>query len=174
MVFGMTNDFFFFCHFRATPTAYGISQARGLNWNYSCRLTPQPQCGTWAKSATYITVHGNARSLTHWEKPQIETASSWLLVGFVTTEPWWEILMNDLWYCGGGVGDLITSGFWNPNSHLTFLNNPPSKKCLIISGWEWYSVFPLSIFWCHPSWKEENSSLLSREMRSRPSTWSCW
>ena len=35
-------------------------------------------------SATYATSHGNARSLTHWGRPGIEPASSWILVGFVT------------------------------------------------------------------------------------------
>ena len=38
--------FFFFCLFAnswAAPAAYGGSQARGLNWSYSCQLTPQPQ-----------------------------------------------------------------------------------------------------------------------------------
>ena len=42
---------------------------------------------TWdeiqAMSATYITAHGNAGSLTHWMRPGIEPATSWVLVGFV-------------------------------------------------------------------------------------------
>ena len=40
---------------------------------------------------TYTTAHGNARSLTHWVRPGIKPASSWILVGFVTTEPWREL-----------------------------------------------------------------------------------
>ena len=35
----------------------------------------------------YSTVHSNARSLIHWERPGIEPTSSWILVGSITTEP---------------------------------------------------------------------------------------
>ena len=35
-------------------------------------------------SATYTTAHGNARCLTHWEKPGIKPKSSWIRVRFVT------------------------------------------------------------------------------------------
>ena len=71
-------------HFRATHEAHRISQES--NWSCSCWPTPQPQLGIWAPSATYTTAHGNARSLTHWVRPGIEPASSWILVGFVSTE----------------------------------------------------------------------------------------
>jgi len=40
---------------------------------------------------TYTTAHGNARSLTLWARPGIEPASSWILVGFISTEPQWEL-----------------------------------------------------------------------------------
>ena len=40
--------------------------------------------------ATYTTAHGNARFLTHWARPEIKPASSWIQVSFVTTEPWQE------------------------------------------------------------------------------------
>ena len=33
----------------------------------------------------------NARSLTHWERPGIEPASWWILVGFISTELQWEL-----------------------------------------------------------------------------------
>ena len=36
-------------------------------------------------SLTYTTAHGNALSLTHQVRPGIEPASSWILVGFVST-----------------------------------------------------------------------------------------
>ena len=42
-------------------------------------------------SVTYTTAHSNAVSLTHRVRPGIEPASSWLLVGLVTTEPQWEL-----------------------------------------------------------------------------------
>ena len=48
------------------------------------------QCRIQAMSATY-TSHGNAGSLTPWSRPGIEPASPWILVGFVTTEPPWEL-----------------------------------------------------------------------------------
>ena len=52
--------------FRAAPTAYGDSQARGLNRSHSCQHRPQPkQRRIQATSSTYTTAHGNARSLTH-------------------------------------------------------------------------------------------------------------
>ena len=36
--------------------------------------------------------HSNARSLTHWVRPEIKPATSKILVRFVTLEPWWELL----------------------------------------------------------------------------------
>ena len=33
----------------------------------------------------------HTRSLTHWERPGIKLTSSWIPVGFVTTEPQWEL-----------------------------------------------------------------------------------
>ena len=35
--------------------------------------------------------HSNARYLTHWAGPGIEPASSWILVGIVTTETQWKL-----------------------------------------------------------------------------------
>ena len=44
----------------------------------------QPQQGRIrSTSATYSTVHGIAGSLTHWVRPEIEPASSWMFVGFL-------------------------------------------------------------------------------------------
>ena len=48
----------------------------------------------WAATATYTIGHGNARALTHWAGPGIEPASSWILVGLVTTGPQWESYHN--------------------------------------------------------------------------------
>ena len=44
--------------------------------------------------ATYTTAHGNAGFLTHWVRPGIKPASSWILARFVTTEPQWELWAN--------------------------------------------------------------------------------
>ena len=57
------KTFFFF---RATPMAYGNSQASGLTGAIAARPTPQPQQRQiQASSVTYTTAHGNARLLTH-------------------------------------------------------------------------------------------------------------
>ena len=55
------------------------------NWSYSCWPKPQPrQCAIQASSSTSTRAHGNARSLTHWVRPGIEPASSWILVRFMS------------------------------------------------------------------------------------------
>ena len=84
--------FFFFFFFRAAPMGYGNSPARDQigtavvshshsHSNLGPKLCLQP----------YTTAHGNTRSLTHWARPEIEPSSSWILVRFVTTEPWQEL-----------------------------------------------------------------------------------
>ena len=68
---------FFF--FKATPAAYGRSQARGrmsLHQSHS-------NTGSKVASATYKTAHGSDGSLTNWVRPGVEPVSSWIL-GFVT------------------------------------------------------------------------------------------
>ena len=75
---------FFLCLFRAAPTEYGGFQARGQIRAVTAGLYHQPQ--PWVIqpiSVTYTAAHGNARSLTHWARPVIEPASSWMLVKFV-------------------------------------------------------------------------------------------
>ena len=57
----------------------------GSNWSYSHQPTLQPQQRQiWAISVTYTTAHSNAGSLTHWVRPGIEPASSWILFIFIT------------------------------------------------------------------------------------------
>ena len=58
--------------FRAVPVAYGSSQARG-----QIRAT----------AACLHHSHSHAGSPTHWTRPGIEPASSWILVGFTSTLP---------------------------------------------------------------------------------------
>ena len=45
----------------------------------------------------YTTAHRNAGFLTHWARPGIEPASSQILVRFVFSEPWQELLWCGLW-----------------------------------------------------------------------------
>ena len=57
------------------------------------QLEPPPQPHQIrAASATY----GNAGSLTHWVRPGIEPASSWILVRFVSTNPRRELPLSSL------------------------------------------------------------------------------
>ena len=48
-----------------------------------CMFIVLQQRGMWATSVTYTTAHGNLRSLNHWERPGIESTTSWMLVGFL-------------------------------------------------------------------------------------------
>ena len=109
----MFFDLFFllilFAFFRATPMAYGRSQARGQiravaaslqnshsNMGSKLHLHPTPQLTATldpqTTSATYNTAHGNARFLTHCTRQGIEPASSWILIKFVSTALQWELL----------------------------------------------------------------------------------
>ena len=85
---GNARSLFFFV-FRALPAALGGSHpwglsgvvATGLCWSHSnarsklLHLRPTP------------IAHGNSGSLTHWVRPGIESTCSWILIGFVSTEP---------------------------------------------------------------------------------------
>ena len=53
---------------------------------------------------TCVEAHGNARSLTHWARPGIEPASSWILVQFISAESWWGLLVCDCWMNGIRLG----------------------------------------------------------------------
>ena len=51
-----------------------------------------------AASVTYATAHCNAGSLTHWLRPGIESASSWMLVRFVSAEPRQELPFTSFYF----------------------------------------------------------------------------
>ena len=76
----------FFLLFRATHAAYGSFQARGRIASLC-----HSHSNVGSAIATYTTAHGNAGFLTHWARPGMEPASSWILVGFVSTVPQWEL-----------------------------------------------------------------------------------
>ena len=79
---------FLFFLFRAAPTPYGSSQARGRSG---------------ATAADLHHSHSNTRSPTHWVRPQIKPTSSWILVRVISTMPQWElhrtIFSTSLWQC---------------------------------------------------------------------------
>ena len=81
-----------FWSFSGCPLSTWKFAGEGLNQSFSCWPPPQPeQCQIQAASVTYTGAPSNARSLTHREGPRIEPMSSWILVGFVTPEPQWEL-----------------------------------------------------------------------------------
>ena len=88
-----THVFFLFvCFCFSGPYPQHVEVPRlGVNWSYSCQPTPQSQQLGIQATSTYTTVHGNAVSLTHWAKPGIEPTHSWILVRFISTEPWQEL-----------------------------------------------------------------------------------
>ena len=81
--------FFFFCLFRATGVAYGSSQVRGQIW--AAAASPHHRhSNAESKLHLLMAAHGIADA-GHWARPRIEPESSWILVGFVTIEPQWEL-----------------------------------------------------------------------------------
>ena len=121
---------------------------------------PQPQqLGIQVKSTTYTTAHGNTRSLTHWARPGIKPATSWILVGFVSPEPRQEFPRNKVswgWWLSflsvwpffflpfhtvffGGKSWCATQregvGVWSPppSGHSSYIIWAPSawKTCLL-------------------------------------------
>ena len=90
---------FLFCLFRATPTAYGGSQARGQVKAVAAILTPQSQqCQIQTEFVAYTTAQCNTGPLTHWVRPGIEPESSRLLLGFISAEPHGELLSRSCLY----------------------------------------------------------------------------
>ena len=87
--------FFFFFLFRATPAAYGGSQARGPIRAVAAGLY-HSHSNVGSESATYTTAQGNAGSLTHWVRPGIKPETSWFLVRFVSSVPQKELLLHFL------------------------------------------------------------------------------
>ena len=64
----------------------------------------------------YTTAHGNTRSLTRWVRPGIKPSTSWFLGGFVSTEPWRELLK------------VLSTFYWWGNWGWVILGHIPSKQ----------------------------------------------
>ena len=72
--------FFFFFFLRAEYAAYGSSQARGqIRATAAHLLCSHSNTASKPHPWPHTTDHGNDGSLTHWERPGIESASSWIL-----------------------------------------------------------------------------------------------
>ena len=80
--------FFFFLVFLGPHLRHMEVPRLGVESELQLPASPQPQQRqTWASPATYPTACSNAGSLTYWARPGIEPTSSWILVGFLLTEP---------------------------------------------------------------------------------------
>ena len=76
------------CFFAFYGHTCSISKFPGQGSNQSCCCWPMPQQRRiWAASMTFTIAHDNARSPTYWKRPGVKPASSWILVGFVSTAP---------------------------------------------------------------------------------------
>ena len=131
---------FFFSFFYGCTIGIWKFPGQGVNLSCSCWPTPQPQkCGIPAMSVTYTTAHSNAGFLTHWARPGIKPTSSWILVGFITTEPQWELPFYSIsiWKLGG-------------------LLHTQGEEELSFTSWQEESIYILFGFFC----KEVYSSLL--------------
>ena len=79
-----------------------------------------------------MAAHDNVtRSLTHWAKPGIEPVSSWMLVGFFTTEPQWELHKLSLFNCWSSFS----------SSNLASCSNRKNRCSLMASD----NMFHLSV-----------------------------
>jgi len=107
--------FFFFFLFRDAPAAYRNSQARGR-----IRAIATSSCHS----------HSDARFLSHWARPGIEPASSWIVVKFMSTEPRWELPETSV-LNGFSPAPALSSKEYqhlqNKSPHLPF---PPSTLTL--------------------------------------------
>ena len=80
-------------------------------------------------SATYTPAHINAGFLTHWARPGMEPAFSWILVRFVSAEPWRELL-----YC------ILRSQ--HAALHIVSATPPPKKNPICwIKTWIYPFIF---------------------------------
>ena len=83
------HTFFFFVFLEPHAWHMEVPRLKG-----SCSHWPMPkpqQRQIWVSSATYTTAYSNAGSLTHWTRPGIEPASSWMLIRFVSAESQQEL-----------------------------------------------------------------------------------
>ena len=126
---------------------------RGQIRSCSCQPTPQPQQhGNPTASATYTTVHSNARSLTHWARPGIEPVSSWILVGFISAVPQWEQplqTLNIYQLLKEGTRTTVINKLSNSTYKLILMGEYTEivlKQILIGISW-WLSRLRI---WCFP------------------------
>ena len=120
--------YFYFIFFFLGPHLKHMDVPRlGVESSCSCWPIPQPQqCGIQAASANYTTAHVNAGSFIHWVGPEIKPTSSWILGGFVTTEPQEKLPDTSL-------NETISTYWWQ--SHNNFI--VCIKKASFKGVWKW-------------------------------------
>ena len=97
----------------------------------ACTTAMWIKCWIRTMSATYTIAYSNAGYLTQWARPGIKSAFFWILVGFIITEPQWELYMlffkrldffNYLWnWASFTVIDHFSFHFCELPSHTTCL-----------------------------------------------------
>ena len=141
--------FNYFCLFRAaTPALYGGSQAKGqigavatalCHSHSNVRSKPHP--------VTYTTAHGNAGSLTQWARPGIKPASSWMLIRFISTEPWQELSIFFLEWFSKGWSAIRIRGIRISSEYMrTFKLSGCALRTLTAFQWQTDILFKLSNF----------------------------
>ena len=84
LTYYMLFSFFFsFGLFGPLPIEYRGSQARGPIGSEATSLH-HSHSNARSLSASYTAAHGNPGSLTHWGRPGLKPASSWILVKFIS------------------------------------------------------------------------------------------
>ena len=104
--------------FRSPPSAYGRSQIRG---QISAVAASLRHSHSNIGSETHVTyTHGNSGSLTHWMRPGIKLVPSWILVRFVSSEPWWEFPKDTLFWLQIFISYIIFHGIEYYNFFFSF------------------------------------------------------
>ena len=86
---GVSRFFLFVCFLFFFLLLFTAISRLGVKWQLQL-LACTTATATWDPSLA--TAYGNTVSLTHWAEPGIEPESSWIQVGFISTEPRWELL----------------------------------------------------------------------------------
>ena len=97
------------------------------------------QHGIQAVPATYMTACSHSGSFTHRARPAIKLESSWILVGFITAEPQWELLLA-----------LLT--FWfkvleSISPDICFLTEPDFALCRMVENCHCFWLYFILYLW---------------------------
>ena len=136
----------YFFTFQGQTHGIWSPQARGCT-GASAAVLRHSNTGSELQFATHTTALGKAQSLTHWVRPGIELASSWILVGFIIAEPQWElqsILIYNIGYSYHFNQDLIQAPPYVLliNTDMQLVNWYTMANKYAIATWD---VWPLSL-----------------------------